>query len=209
MSTVPGWCSREKALLMMDLIKENRSECCLEIGVFSGMSLYPIAKALSYQGSGQVFGIDAWDALEAIAGFNTADPNFEWWSRLDFNHFYHQTLDLIHQHELDKHCKVLRQASQKAVQLFDDDTVDFIHFDGNHNAEYAYHDIVSYFPKIKDGGYILLNDPNWYGMQQALVFLLERADVISAFSPSAPYMLFRKNGQCIQNANRLSITKTL
>ena len=45
MASIPGWCSEEKALLMMDIIKENKCQHCIEIGVFSGRSLFPIAKA--------------------------------------------------------------------------------------------------------------------------------------------------------------------
>jgi hypothetical protein len=81
--------------------------------------------------------------------------------------------------------------------------IDFIHLDGNHNEEFAFQDITDYFPKIKDGGYILLNDPNWFSMKRSLVFLLERADLVSSFSPSATYFLFRKNNQRAQNANIL------
>lgn len=87
MNTVPGWCSSEKALLMMDVIKENKCQYCVEIGVFSGMSLLPIAKTLQYNGQGEVFAIDAWNASEATKGFNTSDPNYTWWSQLDFNYF--------------------------------------------------------------------------------------------------------------------------
>lgn len=203
MNTVPGWCSSEKALLMMDVIKQNKCQHCVEIGVFSGMSLLPIAKALQYNGKGKVFAIDAWDSSEAIKGFISSDPNYVWWSQLDFNYFYNQTLTLINENKLNRFCSVLKQPSQSAVHLFSNETIDFIHFDGNHNEEFAFQDITDYFPKIKDGGYILLNDPNWFSMKRPLVFLLERADLVSSFSPSATYFLFRKNNQRAQNANIL------
>lgn len=203
MNTIAGWCSSEKALLIMDLIKENKCQHCIEIGVFSGMSLFPIAKALQYNGSGKVSAIDAWDPLEAIKGFGSSDPNYEWWSKLDFNYFYGQTLTLISKNKLNTFCHIIKQSSQNAACLFDNETIDFIHLDGNHNEDFAFQDIIDYFPKIKDGGYILLNDPNWFSMKRSLVFLLERAELISHFSPSATYFLFRKNKQRAENANIL------
>lgn len=203
MNTVSGWCSSEKALLIMDVIKENKCQYCVEIGVFSGKSLLPIAKALQYNGEGKVFAIDAWDASEATKGFNAADPNYTWWSQLNFDYFYKKTLTLINKNKLNKFCNVIRHSSQIAVHLFSNEVIDFIHWDGNHNEEFAFQDIIDYFPKIKDGGYILLNDPNWFSMKHSLVFLLERADLVSSFSPSATYFLFRKNNQRAQNANSL------
>lgn len=203
MTTIPGWCSVEKALLMMDVIKENECQCCVEIGVFSGMSLFPIAKALQYNGSGQVFAVDAWDPFRATEGLIPSDPNYIWWNTLDLNFFYQQTLSIIKQNELDKYCSVIKKPSQNAAPLFSEETIDFIHFDGNHNEEFAFQDMIDYFPKVKDGGYILLNDPNWLSMKRSLVFLLERADIISPFSPTATYFLFRKNKQRMQDANIL------
>jgi hypothetical protein len=203
MNTVPGWCSSEKALLMMDIIKENKCQYCVEIGVFSGMSLLPIAKALQYNGKGKIFAIDAWDASEATKGFNLSDPNYTWWSQLDFNYFYKKTLALISKNKLNKFCSVIKQSSQSAAHIFSNEVIDFIHLDGNHNEEVAVQDIIEYFPKIKDGGYILLNDPNWFSMKRSLVFLLERADLVSSFSPSATYFLFRKNNQRAQNVSIL------
>jgi hypothetical protein len=203
MAAIPGWCSEEKALLMMDIIKENKCQHCIEIGVFSGRSLFPIAKALQYNRSGLVYAIDAWDADEATKGFRTTDPNFVWWNSLDFKHFYDQTLTLISNSNLRKYCSIIKNPSQNALLLFSDATIDFIHFDGNHNESFAYEDVAHYFPKVRDGGYILLNDPNWYCMTRALVFLLERAEIISPYSPSAPYFLFRKEKNRLENANKL------
>ena len=203
MNTMPGWCSSEKALLMMDIVKENKCQYCIEVGVFSGMSLLPIAKALQYNGSGTVFAIDAWDPFEAINGFSSSDPNYIWWSQLDFNYFYEHTKDLVSKNKLNNFCNIIKQPSHNAAGLFIDETIDFIHLDGNHNEECAFQDVIDYFPKVKNGGYILLNDPNWLSMKRSLVFLLERAELVSLFSPSATYFLFRKNNQREKSANIL------
>lgn len=203
METIPGWCSTEKALLMMDVIKENQCQRCVEVGVFSGKSLFPIAKALQYNGSGIVFGIDAWDPSEAVKGYETSDPNYTWWNQLDFNSLYNQTLKLVQKNHIYKFCNIIKLPAQDAACLFEDETIDFLHLDGNHTAECAIQDLMHYFPKVKDGGYILLNDPNWLCMKCSLVFLLERADTISPFSPAASFMLFRKNNQRMQNASLL------
>ena len=205
METVPGWCSNEKALLMMDVIKENKCKCCVEIGVFSGKSLLPIAKALQYNKKGTVCAIDAWDPSEVVKGFNPSDSDYTWWGKQDFNLFYDNTSKLIKNNKLNKFCVLVKATSHVASYQFDNETIDFIHFDGNHNEEFAFQDILDYYPKVKNGGFILLNDPNWKSLKLSLVFLLERADLISPFSPSAAYFLFRKNIQREENANILMI----
>ncbi len=202
-SEISGWCGAEKALLMMDLIKENRCKKCVEIGVFSGKSLFPIARALKYQGFGKVYAIDAWNAALAIEGFDSEDPNCLWWSQINFDFFYQSTCDLIKTHKLRPYCSILRKSSEDALSFFEDESIDFIHFDGNHNERCVTRDVSAYFPKVRDKGYILLNDPNWMSMRQALIYLLERADLVSSFSPSATYFLFRKNSARIKNANLL------
>lgn len=203
MAKIHGWCTEEKAQLMMDLIKENKFQNCIEIGVFSGRSLFPVANALKYLGVGRVYGIDAWDAIEALKYLDMADPNYVWWSKIDFNLFYKQTLSLIEANDFKWCCRVIKKSAQDAANMFGDGTIDFVHFDGNHNENAMIQDVVTYFSKLKDKGYMLLNDPNWISSRQALVYLLERADVESPFTPSATFLLFRKNDQKIKRANDL------
>jgi len=197
---IAGWCSDDKAFLIMDIIKNHQPQLCVEIGVFAGKSLYPIAKAIQYNRSGKVLAIDAWNSKIATQGFARTDPNYAWWNQLNYNQFYYNTLSLINQSNLAQYCTLIKKSSQEALELFADESIDFIHFDGNHNAEFAFWDVYNYFPKVKDSGYILLNDPNWASMTRSLTFLLERADIVSSFSRSASLLLLRKNKERMQKA---------
>jgi hypothetical protein len=192
MSKISGWCAKDKAELMMDLIKENKFQLCVEVGVFAGSSLYPIAKTLKYNGSGMVYGIDAWDPAMTTKGLITSDRDYLWWSKLNYNYHYAQTLDLIIKNKLHPMCSVVRLPSNEAVQLFSDESIDFIHLDGNISEPGALEDVTLYFPKIKEQGYILLNNADGSRFMSALVFLLERTELISTFEAS-PYLLFRKS----------------
>ncbi len=202
-SSLPGWFLQEKGLLLMDLVKEHQFQECIEVGVFAGASLLPIMKALQYTESGRVHAIDAWDVGEAVKGFNVSDPNYLFWTKLDLSIFQKCCYDLIDQHNLHDYCNIIQLPSQKAVHLFADNSIDFIHFNGNHSEEGIFQDVTSYFPKVKDGGYFLLNDSNWGNAGKAVVFLLERADLMSAFTPLATYLFFKKNAQREKNASCL------
>lgn len=202
-NNLAGWCSDEKALLIMDLIHQNKFQTCIEIGVFSGKSIIPMAMVLKYNCKGIVFGIDCWNEFDATRGYEKNDNNYKWWSQINYDYYHSITLDKIKENKLSDYCRLIKQSSEKAANLFIDNTIDFIHFDGNHNENFTFQDIINYFPKIKDGGYILLNDPNWLSMKRSLVFLLERTDLITPFSPCASYFLFRKNNKRSENAKVL------
>jgi hypothetical protein len=207
MAKIEGWCSREKANLLMDLIKKNKPKCLVEIGVFLGKSLFPILKAVEHNGQGVVHAIDSWDKTQAIQGFSPSDPNYLFWENQPFTEFYKKTLHLIRKYKLGSFCKVIKNSSIKASSLFPDKSIDFIHFDGNHNKECSFKDIVTYFAKVKDGGYILLNDANWYSMTKSLVFLLERCELSSSFSSSESFVVFRKDKERVKNAETLFLSE--
>lgn len=203
MHKVPGWCSEEKAQLMMDLIKENQCTLCVEIGVFSGRSLLPIAKALQYLGKGSLFAIDAWDSKEAVRGFNPGEPSYTWWKELNFTQLHRQSKALIKKKGLSACCTLIQARSVDSAELFEEGSIDFLHLDGNHGEEGAFEDLCSYFPKVREGGFILLNDPNWHSLKRSLVFLLENSELRSTFSPTASFFLFQKSCKREESARRL------
>jgi len=193
MRLIPGWCSEEKAFFMMDVIKNHACKKCVEIGVFSGRSLFVIAKGLLHNEKGVVFGIDAWDPRESVKGFEVTSPNYKWWRTVDYAWAYKNAIHLIADNALQGCCKIIKSSSQKAVKLFADESIDFIHIDGNHNEEIPFQDVLTYLPKVKDGGFILINDSHSVNMRKEVMFLLEKAELVSTFSPSATFLLFRKN----------------
>lgn len=64
----------------------------------------------------------------------------------------------------------LKQTSDSAVSLFQDESIDFIYIDGNHQYEFVKRDILNYLPKLKTGCYITGHDwhPNWPGVIKAV-----------------------------------------
>jgi hypothetical protein len=54
--------------------------------------------------------------------------------------------------------KVHRDYAEDAAIFFSDGQLDWIYVDGMHTADAAYNDLVTYAPKIRDGGFILGHD---------------------------------------------------
>lgn len=188
---IEGWCSREKATNMMDLIYEVEPDLCVEVGVFGGSSIYPTASALKFLNKGQVYAIDPWENMFCLEGYEADNPNYQWWSQIDLNKIYLGFLNLLHHFELTPYCTVLRMTGLEALEQFSDESIDILHIDGNHTEQSALSDVEHYFPKVKKGGYIWLDDTNWPTVDRAKEFLLATCTKIEQRS-TKEYFLFRK-----------------
>jgi predicted O-methyltransferase YrrM len=186
------WCSAEKAEKMMDLIYETHPRICVEIGVFTGSSIYPTAKALKYLNQGTVYAIDPWSQEECVQGYAPGDPNYLWWSSIDLESIYLRFQSLLSQHELEPFCTTLRMTSQAALSHFADGSIDILHIDGNHTADVALSDAGNWLPKVKEGGYIWFDDANWPTTAKAVAYLQDRCEINLAYSVGNACLLFRK-----------------
>lgn len=55
-------------------------------------------------------------------------------------------------------CEIIRDFSHVAVRTFKDDSLDFVHIDGNHDFWNTYRDIEIWTPKVRPGGIISGHD---------------------------------------------------
>src|SRR5580704_14076834 len=83
MDQVHGWCSHQKASILIDLIASIGAKTIVEIGVWGGKSLLPMAYTLMRVGlNGKIYGIDPWDNQASIEGV-THESNLAYWSQVD------------------------------------------------------------------------------------------------------------------------------
>ena len=175
---IAGWCSREKAEKMMDLILETQTTICVEIGVFGGASIYPTALALNYRGAGVVYAIDPWATAECTKGYEPDHPNYHWWNQVNLEQVFQGFKHMLNAFSLNPYCHILRMTALEALSTFEDNSIDILHIDGNHTEASALADIQLYFPKVKSGGYIWFDDANWPTTQKGLAFLLNNDEVV-------------------------------
>ncbi len=60
--------------------------------------------------------------------------------------------------QFGKRVEFLRMTSDEAITLFDDNSIDFIYIDGNHDYKYVLNDIRKWYPKVKIGGILAGDD---------------------------------------------------
>ncbi len=151
-----SWCSQEKGTLLMELIVLEEPQTCVEIGVFEGASLLPIASSINFLKRGLLFAIDAWSNAEAIKFMEANDPNRAWWSTVNFEVAYNNLQAMLKRWDFNSFCRVIRKPSNQAISEVNE--IDFLHLDGSFTKEGSLNEVELYLPKVKKGGYILLSN---------------------------------------------------
>lgn len=189
--SLEGWCSREKALHFIDLVLEKDPKICVEIGVFGGASIFPVASALKYLGKGVVIGIDPWEKSESTKYYDPIEEktDYKWWSSIDFNYIYESYCSMLRRFSLNEYCITLKSTSERAAFLIRD--IDILFIDGNASEEVSTLDVQLYLPRLLSGGYVWINNAIWPQRQAAIDLISEECDFVKAID-FGNCLLFRK-----------------
>lgn len=176
MNELDGWCTKEKATVLMDLVLMLKPQRVVEIGVFGGKSLVPMAFAVRELGSGIVIGIDPWSQEESAIGMDGG--NLEYWGNLDHDRIYKKLTSKISKFGLDSTILLIRKSSEQADPIGD---IDMIHIDGNHSEEASLFDVNKWVPLVRKGGIIVFDDVNWESTNKATAWLDENCIKFAEF----------------------------
>jgi predicted O-methyltransferase YrrM len=153
--TLQGWCELEKAHALAAAVITLRPRVCVEIGVFAGRSLIPLAMALKAVNGGAVYAIDPWTKEAATEGYDGA--NAEWWASVDLERVYANFLGSVNQLQLGGHV-IVQRAKSDAVEPPDE--IDLCHIDGQHTDQ-ATRDARRFASRVRVGGLCFLDDIAW------------------------------------------------
>ncbi len=166
MDQLEGWCSKFKAFTIMDLIVKTRAETVVEIGVWGGKSLVPMAYAIKELGRGKVYGIDPWSNVASAEGMDGV--NKDWWSSIDHDAIYNNLAQKIMQFRLSPFVQLIKSTSVDAAPI---ENIDLLHIDGNHSEETSLYDAMKWAPLVKKGGIIVFDDTTWGTTTKAVAWL--------------------------------------
>jgi hypothetical protein len=109
----------------------------VEIGVFKG----EFSKHILDNWDGKLYLIDPWRGIEDYIDASN-----------HHNHpsAYVDTMNSISGYE--DRAIMIRCLSSQAIELFENESLDFVYIDGNHAYDYVKKDIELWFPKLKKGG---------------------------------------------------------
>lgn len=157
MSELEGWCAEQKAGMLIDLVLKSKPEIIVEIGVWGGKSLIPMACALKANKKGTIFGIDPWSANASVDGV-TNQSNKAWWESIDHEAIMWGLIDKIGKFNLIDQIQLIKGTSKDVDPIYE---IDILHIDGNHTDEASYLDVTKWVPLVKQGGLIIVDDLTW------------------------------------------------
>jgi hypothetical protein len=177
-----GGSPRHKLLLMSHLAWKFRLKTYVEIGVYRGRSLFPLAYVLK-QNSGMAYGVDPYSRESAYEV--DVDPALrqaisDFIDQTDYDDIYQNVQQLRTKLGLVTHCEILRETSQNAVRFFAENqiSVDMLHIDGNHDTRFVLSDVTSYMPLIAPNGFMIMDDTDWASVRPAFELALSRTALV-------------------------------
>lgn len=157
MTQLEGWCSDLKATTLIDLVLKTQPEIIVEIGVWGGKSLVPMACALQANGKGTIFGIDPWSSFASTEEVKE-EANRNFWARADHEWILRDLKEKIAQFGLNDRILLIRNSSENAPII---SNIDILHIDGNHSEKTSFADVTKWVPLMKPGGWIIFDDMTW------------------------------------------------
>lgn len=152
------WTSIDKAHTLASLVIALRPALTIEVGVWQGSSLVPMALAHRAIGFGRVIAVDPWDKMASIQGQQNKE-DADWWAGVDHEKAYQLFVTVLAEEGLSKFVEIVRARSDEYTPP---DGVSLAHIDGNHGDQ-AISDVQKFAPKMASGGIIVMDDLNWFG----------------------------------------------
>lgn len=193
MDHLPGWCTQNKASVLIDLVLEAKARKVVEIGVFGGKSLVPMAIALKRLGKGHAYGIDPWCAEESAVG--NSEVNREWWTNLNYSAILDKLLRNIKDLHLKKTVRLIKASSADCPAIRN---IDLLHIDGNHSEEVSFSDVMKWVPFVRERGIIVVDDVHWTtdgksSQAKSVLWLDQHCERIAEYTKDGDdFMVWRK-----------------
>ncbi len=166
MDQLEGWCSKYKASILIDFVLLLKPQTVVEIGVFGGKSLVPLAFAVKENKVGKIYGIDPWSSVQSAVGMEGEHKDY--WSTIDHDAILQNLVEKICRFELEEQTLLIRCTSADALPI---ENIDFLHIDGNHSEKSAYFDVNKWVPLVRKGGLIIFDDLDWDTTSKATEWL--------------------------------------
>ncbi len=159
--TLDGWCSVPKACALAALTTAMNVQQAVEIGVWAGRSLLPVAFAMKEQGFGMIRGIDPYTA--AASAQDEFGENLKWWNDQKMHDDIKAKFwNHVKKFAVEPHVHLLEKKSDDIDLSIFTTTLDLCHVDGNHQDQ-AIRDAERFGPLVRLGGIVVCDDLKWQG----------------------------------------------
>ena len=181
-----GGSSLSKVYVMALLIRKHDLKNTVDIGVYRGRSLFPQALVHGKYTGGVVYGVDPWSVEEAkeqdldFMSSKRKEKVEQFIEQTDWGQIYREVKDRKESFRYGENCVLLRKTSSEAIDYFEekDITFDLVHIDGNHDTEKVMQDIELYPRRLREGGFIVLDDISFGSVEPAYAELKRRMQLV-------------------------------
>ncbi len=187
MDELEGWCTKHKATVLMDLIAAVHPKVIVEVGVWGGKSLIPMAFAVKKVSNGMAYGIDPWSSVESAKEMEGV--NKDWWSKVDHEAIYQGLVEKISKFKLGNSITLIRKTSEKADPI---ENIDILHIDGNHSEKTSFYDVTKWAPLVRSGGFIVFDDITWGTTTRAVDWLNNHCEKVMEYREDSVWGIWRK-----------------
>ena len=129
---------------------------CCEVGVYEGIFSERIWRICRPR---KLYLIDPWEPIK--------DRTEEKYNQKYQDARYNSVSDKFSKQISDGTVVIIRETSDSAAPVFDNDFFDFIYIDGDHSYNQVKKDLNNYYPKVKPGGLLCGDDYNLEEVRQA------------------------------------------
>jgi len=151
---------------LITIIEENDYNSFLEVGVWQGDNLIPIAKKFPKV---KCYGVDPYSGNSYENYYNNETPALR-----DDNYFDSLYQEIIKKSSKLSNVDVIRASSTEAAVNFEDESLDVVFIDAMHDYQSCRNDILTWLPKVKQGGVLSGHDYSlsFFGVVEAVNELL-------------------------------------
>jgi hypothetical protein len=175
-------------------IHNKNIKTIVEIGVCNGCFLLPITyinnNILSY-------GIDPYKSyIQNDIDNIKYQSNILTTNVILLDNIYNRLINNINKFNLN--IKIIKDESENCAIFFENNNIDILHIDGNHNYDYVLKDLLLYHEKIKDNGIIIINNINLICIKNALDTFLNLINKFNIIYNNSNFCIIQNN---ISNKN--------
>lgn len=133
----------------LDLLRWLR-ELNFQKGVEVGVERGVYAKLICEQNTQmKLWGVDPYEKYEGYREYSGQE---------EMDGIYEAMLEKMKPHIKEGQFEIIRKKSLDALSDFEDESLDFVYIDGNHEFDYPLQDIEGWYPKVRKGGILAGHD---------------------------------------------------
>jgi hypothetical protein len=132
---------------------------CVEIGVWKG----DFSKQILNMNPKKLILIDPWEFQPKFAARMYGGSVAK--NQKDMDNIYHKVMLEIGN---ESNVEIMRGKSNSVYLSIEDNTIDWVYIDGNHEYDFVLEDLGNYYSKVKKGGFITGDDYTWRNPRRQL-----------------------------------------